>query len=186
MSTIVRRHRFTVEEYRRLSDLGLLGEEGRTELLDGEIFDMPAIRPPHAYCVGALTKLCVLGVGDAAVVWVQNPAAIDRQSEPQPDLLLLRGPGDRYRTAHPTAADILLVIEVADTSYRHDREVKLPLYARAGIPEVWIVNLPARQVEVYREPEREAYREQRVVGPEGQIVPAALPQLAVPVAAILP
>jgi Uma2 family endonuclease len=186
MTTIVGRHQFTVDEYRRLADLGLLGEDDRTELLNGEIFDMPAIRPPHAFCVDALTKICVLGAGDAAVVRTQNPVTLSDWSEPQPDVLLLRGPLDRYRTAHPTAADILLVIEVADTSYRHDREVKLPLYATAGVPEVWIVNLSARQIEVYREPDGESYRERRVVGAEGQVAPAALPQLVVPVVAVLP
>jgi Uma2 family endonuclease len=186
MTTIVGRHQFTVDEYRRLSDLGLLGEDGRTELLNGEIFDMPAMRPPHAFCVDALDEALRTNRPQDVVIRVQGPVTLSDWSEPQPDVLLLRGPLDRYRTAHPTAADILLVIEVADTSYRHDREVKLPLYATAGVPEVWIVNLSARQIEVYREPDGESYRERRVVGAEGQVAPAALPQLVVPVAAVLP
>ncbi|HEV2762845.1 MAG TPA: Uma2 family endonuclease, partial [Pyrinomonadaceae bacterium] len=120
--------------------------------IEGGIYEMSPIGSPHAACVAALTLI----LGEVArrkfIVWVQNPIRLDDFSEPQPDISLLRWRNDFYRRAHPTPEDVMLVIEVAETTVRSDRGVKVPLYARAGVPEVWLVNLPEERVEIYAEP----------------------------------
>ena len=154
---------FTVEDYHRLAEVGVLGEDDRVELLDGQIVEMTPIGPEHAGCVDALTRLLSRLVGDAGVVRVQNPLVLGSRWEPQPDLALLRPRADGYRAAHPGPGDVLLVIEVADTSLESDRDVKLPLYAAAGIPEAWLVDLEHDVIEVQREPGPEGYREVRAL-----------------------
>jgi len=144
--------RFTVDEYHRMGWVGVFHEDDRVELLEGQIVEMSPIGPAHAGCVAALTGLLSRRGGERVVVWVQNPVDLGERSEPQPDIALLSPRADGYRTAHPRARDILLVIEVADTSREHDRDVKLPLYAEAGVPEVWLVNLTDSAVTVYRDP----------------------------------
>jgi len=144
--------RFTVDEYHRMGWAGVFHEDDRVELLDGQIVEMSPIGPAHAGCVAALTGLLSRRGGERVVVWVQNPVDLGERSEPQPDIALLSPRPDAYRTAHPRARDILLVIEVADTSREHDRDVKLPLYAEGGVPEVWLVNLTDYAVTVYRDP----------------------------------
>lgn len=140
---LIRRHRFTVEDYYRMGDYGILTADARVELIDGEVIEMPPIGAPHASTVTDLQRLLERAVGDAAIVRVQNPVRLGRHSEPQPDIALVTPPGSKYRTRHPTPADILLLVEVADTSLRLDRDLKLGLYARSGIPEVWLLDLKA-------------------------------------------
>jgi len=154
---------FTVDDYHRLALLGILAEGDRVELLDGQIVEMTPIGPEHAGCVDTLTRLLSRRVGDAAVVRVQNPMVLGTQWEPQPDVALLKPRADGYRTAHPGPGDTLLVIEVADTSGGSDRDVKIPLYARAGIPEAWLVDLANDLIEVHRQPGLEGYREVRTL-----------------------
>jgi Uma2 family endonuclease len=149
--------RFTVDEYHRMGRAGVFREDDRVELLEGQIVEMSPIGPAHAGCVAAVTGLLSRRGGERVVVWVQNPVDLGARSEPQPDMALLSPRTDGYRTAHPRARDILLVIEVADTSLEHDRDVKLPLYAEAGVPEVWLVNLTEYAVTVYRDPVGERY-----------------------------
>jgi len=175
MAIGVRTRRFSVEEYHQMVRAGILKEDDRVELIEGEIVEMTPIGPRHAVCVTGLTEHLVRSVGTRAVVWVQNPIHLGSYSEPQPDVALLRPPRTRYIDAHPAPEDILLVIEVADATVEDDRTGKLPLYARAGIPESWLVNLPGEAIEGYRDPAPDGYRDIRTVR-RGQ----SLPLLAFP------
>jgi len=151
------RHRLTVRDYHRMADAGIFGEDGRIELIDGDLIDMAPIGPGHASVVNRLTQPFVLACAGRAIVSVQNPVALNDASEPQPDVVISRLRDDFYATGHPGPADILLLVEVADSSLRFDRTVKLPLYARAGVGEVWIVSLVHRVVDAYRGPAGDGY-----------------------------
>ena len=162
---------FNVDEYYAMADAGILTEDDRVELLDGEIVAMSPIGSSHADCVDNLTRLLITQAGQRAVVRVQNPVRLGERTEPQPDLVLVKWRS--YSSAHPGPEDVLLLIEVSDTSVDMDRSVKLPMYARSGIREVWIVNLPAQIVEVYSEPAGSEYTRSRVVGADGELAPGA-------------
>jgi Uma2 family endonuclease len=153
----VTRHRITVEEYYRMAEVGLLAPDARVELIEGEIIDMAPIGSRHAATVNTLARLLNEAVGAQAIVSIQAPIRLDPRNEPQPDLALLRPRPDRYSASHPAAADVLLVIEVSDTTLRYDRGVKVPLYARHGIPEVWIVDLENGLLHFFRSPAGDAY-----------------------------
>lgn len=184
-SDAVARHRFDVDAYYRMAEAGILAAEDRVELIGGEIVDMAPIGSPHAGKVNRLTSFVARVVADARVIAsVQSPLRLDRHNEPQPDLMLLRPRPDFYAAGHPTAADVLLLVEVADSSLAYDRGPKLALYARHGVPEVWIVDLPSRAVEVCRAPGPEGYAERRRVT-EGAPTPTLVPDLAIDVAALL-
>jgi Uma2 family endonuclease len=157
MAVTLLRRRFTVEDYYRMADAGILTEDDRVELLDGEVVDTTPIGSRHAACVGRLNRLLTGALGDRAIVRVQNPIRLDRRSEPQPDLAVLRCRDDFYAAGHPEPADVFLVIEVAETSVDTDRAVKVPLYARAGVPAVWLVILPQSRVVSYRTPAGDHY-----------------------------
>lgn len=144
---------------------GILREDSRVELIEGEIVEMGPIGSRHAGCVNRLTTLLASLVQQKAVVAVQNPIRLSPRSLPQPDLALLKYREDFYAAAHPGPEDVLLVVEVADESAAYDREVKVPLYARAGIAEVWLVVLPEKLVEVYRHPSPRGFRERVVYFP---------------------
>ncbi len=148
----VTRHRLTVDEYYRMAEVGLLAADARVELIDGEIVHMPAIGSKHAGTVRRLDKLFQEAVGHRVVISVQAPLRLDRHNEPEPDLMLLRPREDFYARSHPTASDVLLLIEVSDTTARYDREIKLELYARYGIPETWIFDLDSALLRQYRRP----------------------------------
>jgi Uma2 family endonuclease len=145
------RHRFSVDVYEQMIDSGIFREDDPVELIRGEIIDKMPIGDGHAACVNRLTRLFVLSLGRSAIVSVQNPIRL-ADSEPEPDISLLIPRDDFYASGKPRPADILLLIEVADTSLDFDREVKLPLYAEAGIRELWIVNLEEDCLEVHRNP----------------------------------
>jgi Uma2 family endonuclease len=181
----VRRRRFSVKEYYRMAEVGILGPEDRVELIDGEIFQMSPIGPRHAYCVLALGTIFSRVLGDRALM-SQNPVLMPRDTEPQPDVVLIRPPLAQYGTRLPQPADVLLLVEVADTSYRFDREVKLPLYAAAGIAEVWIVDLTREGVELFRQPDDRVYRVTERFARGSSIAPAAFPDAIVSVDEILP
>jgi Uma2 family endonuclease len=147
-----RRHSLTVEDYYRMAEVGILGPDDRVELIEGEIIDMPPPGELHAGTVSQLDHLLQRAVGDRAIVFVQNPAVLGRYSAPQPDIALLRSRADFYKSALPRSGDILLVIEVADTSLRYDRDVKVGLYARHTIPELWLVDVRGKRLTRYRDP----------------------------------
>jgi len=179
------RRRFDVDAYYRMAETGILSPKDRVELIDGEIIEMAPIGSAHGGTVVGLTELVARVVADGEVLAsVQGPLRLDRRNEPQPDLMLLRPRPDRYRTSHPTAADVLLLVEVADSSLAWDRGPKLALYARHGVAEVWIVDLTGRAVEVCRQPGPDGYAERRSVV-AGQLTPALVPALAVDVPALL-
>jgi Uma2 family endonuclease len=178
--------RFTVAEYHRMGEAGILAEDDRVELLDGEIVEMTPIGPAHASVVGRLTHLFSRLAGERGLVWVQNPIDLTAaDSEPQPDVVLLKPRADFYVTAHPAPEDVLLLVEVMDTSAERDRRLKLPLYARAAIREVWLVDLSAERVEVYRQPEADGYRQARLLRRSESAPIEALPDLGVRVDEVL-
>lgn len=181
----VRRHRLSVRDYYRMAEAEILGPDERVELIEGEIVEMAPIGSGHGGTANRLTRRLVMAVGERGVVAVGNPLRLSDDSEPQPDLLVLRPRADDYAGAHPTPPDVLLLIEVADSTLRTDRIVKLPLYARHGIPEVWIVNLPEGIIETYRDPDGEAWRATRRAGRDEVLEPALLPGLRVAVAEVL-
>jgi len=146
------RHLITVDAFHRMGETGILGPADRVELIDGEIIDMSPIGALHAAIVAQLAMMFSQKLGPTAVVWCQNPLRLDDVSEPEPDLVILRPRADFYATAHPGPADALLVIEVADTSLAYDLGVKVPLYARHGIPEVRVIDAATRRTRVFREP----------------------------------
>jgi hypothetical protein len=155
---LIRRHRYTVQEYLRLGEAGILRADDRVELIEGEIVDMAPIGSRHAGKVERLRRLLERALGDAVLVFTQNPIVLGPRSAPQPDLALLQPRADFYEAAHPGPADVILLVEVADTTQRYDRQVKLPLYARHGIPEAWLVDLEENAMEVFREPSADGYR----------------------------
>lgn len=150
MASSVQRIQFTVEEYYKMAGTGILKPEDRVELIHGEIFRMSPINSLHAGIVNFFTRRLLKALEGKASVCIQNPLSIDEHSEPQPDVLVTHFRQDDYRNHHPRPEDVLLLIEVSDATLRLDRDTKLPLYARAGIPECWIVNLRKKQIEIYR------------------------------------
>ena len=175
---------FTVEDFHRLARVGVLHEDDRVELIDGQVVEMSPIGAPHAACVRRLIGVLSRHLGQVAIVDAQNPIVLGVRDQPQPDLTVLRPRVDGYRQ-HPRAADLLLVIEVSDSSRAYDRDVKLPLYARAGIAEVWIVDLGGDRIEVYRDAESGGYRDVRVVPRGDTLSPSAFPDVAISVAEVL-
>jgi Uma2 family endonuclease len=184
-SAQVARHLFTVDEYHRMGETGILGEDDRVELIEGQIIEMNPIRSAHAARVKRLNRLLVRRLGTRAIVQVQDPVVLSRFSEPEPDLAVLKPRADFYASRHPEAADVLLIVEVADTSRGFDRSVKAPLYARVGIRELWVVDVIEEIVQVHRKPQRGAYREVNRFGRAQRVTIAALPRMAFRVADIL-
>ena len=165
MAIQLQRHLFTVSEYHRMAEAGIFSEDDRVELIEGELVEMTPIGSRHAACVKRLNRLLSQQVGQRALVSVQDPIRLGERSEPQPDLALLRPRADFYAPAHPGVEDALLIVEVAEASVDYDRAVKLLLYARSGIPEVWLVDLAGEAVEVYRRPTPQGSQEvQRLRG----------------------
>ncbi|HET6237143.1 MAG TPA: Uma2 family endonuclease [Acetobacteraceae bacterium] len=184
--TVVRPHRFTVAEYHRMAEVGILGEDSRVELIRGQIVDMAPIGAPHLGMVNRLTRVLPGVLAGRGILSVQNPVRLDNGSEPEPDVVVLRPRADDYATATPCPPDVLLLIEVADTSLVDDRAIKLPLYAENGIAECWIVNLIERVVEVCRQPRNDHFAEIRRVGP-GEVLDVALvPGVALPFVELFP
>lgn len=187
MSVQLKKRLFTAAEYEAMERAGILTEDDRVELIEGEIIQKMPIGSRHAACVLRLTRAFSQGVQDRALVSVQNPVRLGEYSEPEPDLVLVRPRADFYAGAHPGPADVLLLVEVADTALPFDREVKLPLYGRFAIPEVWIVDLEGGRVEVFRDPSPAGYRTEHVYHRGDQaLAPQALPDLHVTPADILP
>jgi Uma2 family endonuclease len=182
MAVQLERYRFTTAEYHRLAEAGILGEDDRVELIEGELIAMNPIGPRHVSSVNRLTQVLVRTLGDAAIVQVQSPIRLDDLSEPQPDLSLLRPHPDFYVSSLPTPRDVLLVIEVADSSEAYDRRIKAPLYARSGIQEYWLVRLEREHLVVFRDPTPYGYLHRRVVRRSGTVSPLAFPQLELRIA----
>jgi Uma2 family endonuclease len=185
MSLVPTRRRFTVEEYYRMADAGILTEDARVELIDGEIIQIPPISGPHASCVDRIVELFARVLIGLAQIRAQNPIDLGEGSEPIPDVMLLRRRPDFYSARHPTAEDVFLLVEVSDTTLRYDQRVKLPLYARHNIPEVWDVDLKRELILVYREPTLDGYRIVETRRRGEHTIPAQFPQFSFAVADIL-
>ena len=179
------KHRFNVKEYYRMAETGVLRPDARVELLDGQIMDMSPIGPFHGGVVGRLARLFNTVSNDRWLVLSQHPVRLDEHSEPQPDVLLLRPIQDDYTNRLPRPDDVYLLVEVSDSTLSLDREEKLPLYGRAGIVEVWIVNLVDQTVEVYREPYFTGYGSKTILRAGDQARPQAFPDAVVDVAELL-
>jgi Uma2 family endonuclease len=176
---------FTVEEYHLMGKAGILSEGDRVELIEGELVQMAAIGTRHAGCVNRITRLFCRLPEEMAIVTVQNPIQVSQQTEPQPDLVLLEPRADYYSTAHPLPSEVLLLIEVADSSIDYDKDVKIPIYARSGIQEVWIVNLQENCLEVYRQPTPNGYSLTLRFWLGEEVSPLAFPELKVSVDFVL-
>lgn len=162
MAVYTEKKYFKVDEYHRMGEAGVFSEDDRVELVEGEIIEMTPIGRRHASCVSRLTE--ILGRLSQTILWVQNPVQLDALTELQPDVALLKRREDFYSRSYPKPDDVQLLVEVADTSAAYDREMKLPLYARSGIPEVWLVDLNESVVEIYAQPEGKEYRAAQRVG----------------------
>ena len=179
------RRRLTVNDYHRMGAAGILREDDRVELLDGDLYDMPPIGDGHIGRVNRSDHVLNRRVGDQAIVSVQNPIRLSDASEPEPDIALLRPREDFYATRKAGPEDVLLLVEIAESSLDYDRLTKLPRYAAAGIVEVWIVNLVDEQIEVYRGPTGGEYAVRTTHRRGDTLVPVALPDVAVRVEEIL-
>ena len=168
--------------------VGILTPEDRVELLDGEVIVMSPIGSRHAACADRLTRAFFAAgrLAGRAQVRVQNPLAVSDRSELQPDLMLLAARDDDYALGHPEPADVLLVVEVADSSLAYDRRTKIPSYARADIREAWLVDLEHDRIEANTEPAPDGYRVTRRHGPGASLSPAALPDLTLEIDRIIP
>jgi Uma2 family endonuclease len=149
MESWPQRHRITVHDYHRMAEIGVLAPDARVELIEGEIIDMAPIGKDHQSIVDQLNRMLVRAVGDEAIVRVQGSIRLSQWSEPEPDVVLLAPRSDFYRGELASGADTLLVIEVSDTTLRYDRDVKVPLYARHGVPEVWVMDVQNDALLVY-------------------------------------
>jgi Uma2 family endonuclease len=179
------RRRWTVAEYHRMGEVGLLSEDERVELIEGDIVEMSPIGSQHAGRVNFLVGVLAHRLFGKAVVAPQNPVVLGTHSEPEPDIAVLRWRDDFYEQDHPGPDDVLLIVEVSESTVRFDRRVKAPLYARHGIPEYWLVDLPARCLEIYREPQDGQYR-QVTEHRTGTVSPLALPEVVIDLAALFP
>ncbi len=179
----VETHRWTREEYERMAELGLFPPDQRVELIEGVVYDVTPQNSLHSTGVRLAEEALRSAFGRGFDCRVQMPLVLDPDSEPEPDLAVVRGTPRDFRDAHPTTA--VLVVEVADTSLGFDRR-KAPVYARHGIPELWIVDLRAGVVEVHREPEGGAYRSVTRLGRGGSVRPLAAPGPAIAIADLLP
>jgi Uma2 family endonuclease len=166
---------FTVDMYQRLPALGVLADDARVELIGGQVVEMSPIGDRRANCVRRLNRAFAPHV-NLAVIDVQSTLVLGEHDAPQPDLSVLKPRADAY-LRHPRAPDTLLVIEVADSSLAYDRDVKIPMYAAAGIPEVWLVNLPANRIDVYRQPVAAAYASVHSVSRGETLSPLLLPTI---------
>ena len=180
MDDLLVRHRFSFDDVLGMVEAGLLSEDDRVELIGGELIDMAPIGAGHDGVVSGLTRALVLACGDRGIVRVQSTLLLGPQDAPQPDFTVVRPRADFYTTRHPGAADTFLVVEVADSSLRYDRMVKLPLYARAGAPEYWIVDLRARLLDAYRNPSPDGYAAPTTHKPGERLPLAAAPEIVVP------
>jgi len=178
-------HRFSAKDYHRMAETGVLRPDARVELLDGKIIDMSPIGPFHGGLVKRLSRIFNLKAKDRWLVSTQDPLHLDDHSEPEPDMMLLKPVADDYTSRHPQPEDVFLLIEVSDTTLEYDRGEKLPAYGRAGVAEVWIVNLNEATIEVYREPHFTGYGSKTVLRGGGTAFPQAFPDVAVAVGELL-
>jgi len=186
MTTDTLHKKFTISQYYLMSETGILTENDRVELIEGEILEMSPIGTGHAVCVNRLAKVLFSSLSDEITISVQNPVRLSNFSEPEPDFAILKGQPEDYESKHPEPEDILVLIEVSDSTIEYDRTTKAPLYARQKIHELWIIDLNALVVEVYRFPSPEGYQQIQVFRQDQSIAFEAFPNILIEVAKILP
>lgn len=181
MNVKLQTRKFTVEQFHKMSEIGVISENERVELIRGEIIEMAAIGVRHASCVNRLVNLLIKLLEERIILAPQNPIELGDTSQPQPDIALLRPRADFYQTSFPQAGDIFLLIEVADSTVKYDREVKIPLYAENNIIEVWLVDVNQQVVEVYREPIKQGYQRIETFGQNQNLMIKAFPDVNIAV-----
>jgi Uma2 family endonuclease len=179
------KRRFTGDDYQRMGQAGILSRKDRVELIDGEVVAMTPIGPRHSSCIDRANRALVLAAGDRAIVRIQSSVRLDLYNEPEPDIVLLRPQADFYASRLPGPADILLIIEVADSSLDYDRDVKAPLYGASGVPEYWIVDLDANAIRCYSDAASGRYRTVRDARPGESLASALLPECRIDVDQLL-
>ena len=181
-----RTRRFTSDEYYSMGRTGILTEDDRVELINGEIIELPPIGDRHSACCSRLTRLLVGLLQSSAIVRVQDPVRLSPHSEPQPDIAVVQWQDDFYASGHPSPKAVLLLVEVADSSVAYDRGIKLPLYAAAAIGEVWLVDLQGNRVEMHRDPSASGYRTVEIRGRGQRVAAQTLPEFTLAVDDMLP
>jgi Uma2 family endonuclease len=179
------RHRLTVDEYYRMAELGILAPDARVELIEGEIIDMTPQGSRHAAIVSRLNERLISAVGVSAMVRCQLPIRLGTRSEPEPDFAIVKRHADDYMDGHPVAEDVLLLIEISNTTTKYDRLIKVPLYARHGVVETWLVEVPLGRVHLFRSPQHGSYSDVSVVERPGILHAAALPSVPIDFAGLL-
>lgn len=185
MEDLPRRHRITVHDYHRMAEIGVLAPDARVELIEGEIIDMPPIGLEHLSVCDQLTRLLVRAVGDGGIVRVQGSVRLSDITEPEPDLVVLAPREDFYRHQFANGRDVRLLIEVSQSTLRYDVDVKVPLYARHGVAEIWIVDLVNRSMLTFADPADGQYRARATIEQLGVLYPVALPGVALDLTALL-
>ena len=185
MNGTIQKHRVTVSEWHNMGKYNIFPPKARMELIEGEIIDMAPIGPSHAGCVINLIELFAHQKGKGVLLNVQNPILLSDLSEPEPDLTLLHPISHFYRKKHPTPEDVFLLIEVSDSTLNYDRDKKIPLYAKEGIVECWLVDLNEFQIEVYLNPRANGYTTKHIFESEQILIPSQLPHIKIPVSDIL-
>ena len=181
--TVTQAKRFSLDEYHKLTEIGFFHEDDRIELIRGEIIEMAAKGTAHEVCISKLLRELVIILGEAATLRCQSPIVLPKNSEPEPDFAIVRNSPDDYLSAHPNPDDVLLVIEISDSTLNYDRNIKLPLYAEAGISDFWIFNLFDNQLEAHSEPFQNSqgtfnYQNRRIVLPNQAISLPCFPDLS--------
>ena len=183
--TAITKRRFSVKEYDLMVDVGILSPRDRVELIDGEIVHKAAVSSHHAGCVNYLSNTLLPMLGRRVIVRVRGPVRLSEYSEPEPDVTLLKPRADFYTESHPRPGDVMLIVEVSHSTVEYDRDVKTPLYAAAGIPELWLVNLDEDFIDGLSDPDGAGYRTLRRYVRGERIAPALLPDAALEVSQIL-
>jgi Uma2 family endonuclease len=184
MNVAIQKHRVTVSEWHKMGKYNIFPPNARMELIEGEIIDMAPIGPSHASCVRNLIELLSIQKGKAALLDVQNPILLSNSSEPEPDLTLLRPMAHIYRQRHPIPEEIFLLIEISESTIHYDRDQKIPLYAKEGIVECWLVDLNEFQVEVYQNPTANGYTSQQIFESGQVLIPKQLSHIKIPITEI--
>jgi Uma2 family endonuclease len=173
------RPRVSVEEYYRMAEVGLIAPDARTELIEGEVIEMAPMGSPHAGRVSQLSHLIFPALGNSGLMRVQLPVHLDDYSEPMPDLAVVRPQKEFYSSRHPGSADTLLIVEVSDSSLRFDRDVKVPLYSRHQVPEVWLLDLSRDRIHFFRAPRDGTYTDVSFIDEPNAVALSALPEITV-------
>jgi Uma2 family endonuclease len=175
------KHKFSVLDFHQMAEAGILDEDDRVELIEGELFDMAPVGSKHASIVDLLVEILTLGAKGRMLVRSRGPLQIPLHNEPLPDVFLLKPRADRYRHALPLPEDVLLAIEVADSTVARDRDLKVPIYGRHGIPEAWLIDVQRQVLTVYQQPCGEGYRVSTEVS-SGALAPASFPDITIELA----